>query len=452
MSNGSSDTTAAQSEQPLFRDEVLLSRKTSWLGGINVARPIGFTWWAFGAAVLAGSLISFAIWGEVTKKATLHGILMPREGLVVVRAPQDGLLGTLPIQEGETVKTGQLLVRVRSVRTTVTGDATARNAAALSERARTFQTEKLLVQQQLQQRVIGLQDRLRNLQVEQRQAESELESSALRVKLAIKSVERYSELAKGGFISGVQEQQKQEELLDLQIRHKNAERSFQALHRDILSLEAERESIQTSTKSSLAQIDRNISALTQEVTENDARAELVVHAPFDGRISSLPLRSGQMVQSGQTLLSLTPQINSTTEFIAQLYAPSRTAGFVQVGQRVWLRYEAYPYQKFGMSLGEVTSVGQAPVAPVDLPIGQSQALLSAANANEPLYQIDVRVRDQSVMAYGRPYPLKAGMTLQADVVQDRRAVWEWFLEPVLAAWGNKSIFDRGPTGDPTNAR
>ena len=40
---------------------------------------------------------------------------------------------------------------------------------------------------------------------------------------------------------------------------------------------------------------------------------------------------------------------------------------------------------------------------------------------------------QSVDAYGAPVTLKPGMTLQADVLQDRRAIWEWLLEPVLAA-------------------
>ncbi len=35
--------------------------------------------------------------------------------------------------------------------------------------------------------------------------------------------------------------------------------------------------------------------------------------------------------------------------------------------------------------------------------------------------------------------LKAGMALDADVLQDRRAVWEWLLEPVLAAAGMARI-------------
>lgn len=117
---------------------------------------------------------------------------------------------------------------------------------------------------------------------------------------------------------------------------------------------------------------------------------------------------------------------------AHLYAPSRTAGFVQPGQTVWLRYAAYPYQKFGLAQGEVFDVSRTPIASQDLPFGQQQALSQAAQSTEPLYRITVNLVSQIIHAYGRSQLLKPGMALEADVAQDRRAVWEWVLEPLLA--------------------
>ena len=63
----------------------------------------------------------------------------------------------------------------------------------------------------------------------------------------------------------------------------------------------------------------------------------------------------------------------------------------------------------------------------------SAALQSAAHIQEPLYRIRVQLKEQSISAYGESLPLKPGMTLEADVVQDKRAVWEWIFEPLLAA-------------------
>ena len=105
---------------------------------------------------------------------------------------------------------------------------------------------------------------------------------------------------------------------------------------------------------------------------------------------------------------------------------------MQPGQAVWLRYAAYPYQKFGMARGEVAHVSPTPIAPQDLPAGQAQALVSAAQANEPLYRIDVRLDRQAIAAYGRELPLRAGMALEADVNLEHRRIWEWLFEPLLA--------------------
>jgi membrane fusion protein len=41
-------------------------------------------------------------------------------------------------------------------------------------------------------------------------------------------------------------------------------------------------------------------------------------------------------------------------------------------------------------------------------------------------------------------PLKAGLTVEADVLQERRKVWEWVLEPVLAARQRLKVLGADP--------
>ncbi|MEJ5999812.1 HlyD family secretion protein [Paucibacter soli] len=390
------------------------------------------------ALALALALVAFAAWGEVTRKAKLPGLLLPRAGMMVLAAPQAGVLAEILVREGDQVAAGQALMRLKSERMTQGGGEMALlNAQALAQRRASLDTERLLTQQQARQRQDALTERLRSLQAEERQALGELEANRLRVQLALKSQARYTELAKDGFVSAAQAQQKQEELLDLQLRERQAERSLQALQRDAQALRAEQQSSLNASQTSLAQLDRSLAALSQEGAENDARAGLTLTAPKAGRVSALGLHVGQAVQPGQTLVSLVAtdaeSADEAGQLEAQLYAPSRTAGFVRAGQIVWLRYAAYPYQKFGMAEGVVEGVSQSPVAPQDLPAGQAQALLTAAQANEPLYRISVRLRSQAIRTNGILTALKAGMTLEADVLQESRRVWEWVVEPVRTA-------------------
>ena len=51
---------------------------------------------------------------------------------------------------------------------------------------------------------------------------------------------------------------------------------------------------------------------------------------------------------------------------------------------------------------------------------------------QPVYRLRVELRQQSLSAYGEERPLQAGMTVMADVIVDRRPLWRWFIDPVMA--------------------
>lgn len=428
---------------PLFRREVLEARQAQWLGSIRIGRPLSFSVVTGAALAVAAALIAFACWGEVTRKATVHGVLLPVGGLLNVAAPQAGTIAEVLVREGDEVQAGQPLLRIKAERITAQGDAALLTAQALATRRASLETERRLTEQNLRQRQEALQQRLQNLQAEERQALSELDTHRLRLQLAQKSVERQEQLARDGFVAAAQVQQKQEELLDLQLRQRNAERNLQALQRDLHAARADRQALDTQAQTSLAQLDRSLASLGQEATEADSRNGFTLVAPQTARVSALTLGAGHTVQAGQTLISLVPMaVDSATanpaNLQAELFAPSHTAGFVQAGQRVWLRYAAFPYQKFGMAEGLVLAVSRSPINPQDLPAGQAQALVAAAQVNEPMYRITVRLAAQSVTTYGKPTPLAAGMRLDADVRQDSRKVWEWLLEPALAVAGGRT--------------
>jgi membrane fusion protein len=188
----------------------------------------------------------------------------------------------------------------------------------------------------------------------------------------------------------------------------------------------------------LLQLDRNLAGLDQETAEIQSRKTSSVLAPQAGQVSTVHLSLGAMAQAGQTIASLVPQANaqaphhSAHTLVAALFAPTRTTGFIQPGQEVWLRLAAYPYQKFGLAKGRVLKVSGTPIAPQDLPHGQGTALMASTQSNEPLYRIQVELVSQHVMAFGVAHPLRPGMTLEADVIHDVRGIWEWVFEPLLA--------------------
>lgn len=418
----------------LFREEAVQAQAASFLGAIRVAHRPGHWAAAGGALVVALALVGFSAWGEVTRKAHVPGLLMPQQGTLPLSANAAGTLTERRVREGEFVHAGQVLFIITTERRAEQGDTALLVAQTLQQREQSLHTERTLREVQSRQRQQALSDRLRSMSMEAEQAQSEAALAQRRVDLAQRSLERVRHLAQDGFVADAQVQSKQEELLDLQARAQAAQRNALSLQRELRAVHAERAATATQLQTDLAQADRALASLTQDRTENDARRTQIIVAPQSGVVTALHLSVGAPVQPGQSVATLVPQnrADDTAVLEAELYAASRTAGFVRAGQEVYLRYAAYPYQKFGLARGTVTRVSRTPVAPQDLPAGQQQALMSATQSNEPLYRIKVALDHQVIQAYGQAQALKPGMTLEADIVQDRRALWEWMFEPLLA--------------------
>lgn len=136
---------------------------------------------------------------------------------------------------------------------------------------------------------------LQSPQSKERQAQGELVTAQLREQFACKSLTRGKDkgLATNGFVAAVQIQQRQNELLDLQLHERRAERTLQSLHWGLQAARADKVVIDTPTQPTLVQLKRALASLDQEATANDSRIPLLITAPRPRRISALPVNAGQ---------------------------------------------------------------------------------------------------------------------------------------------------------------
>jgi membrane fusion protein len=96
---------------------------------------------------------------------------------------------------------------------------------------------------------------------------------------------------------------------------------------------------------------------------------------------------------------------------------------------VLLRYDAFPYQKFGQHVGQVVSVSSAAAVPADL-----RGYAAAPElAGEPMFAITVSLPEQQIGTSGQRMALQAGMRVDADLLHETRRLFEWILEPLYAA-------------------
>lgn len=405
------------------------ARAGQWLGGVRLNTSLPRWALTAGAALLAAALIAYAFVGEVTRKAHVSGILVPAGGMMDLHAAAAGRVAEVRVTEGQSVKQGDVIMVLALDRSTGGGELGTQVAQQIEQRRAALEAERVLRASQIRLQQQSLAARVQAMDEELRRVDDEIALAKRRLALAQQQAARVDQLLAAGFLSPTQAQTQQQEVIDAETRVQQLQRSRLALARDRATLAAESGQLAAQLQTELTQVDRAVAALAQEAVENHARRAQVITAPHDGSVSLLPLAVGQPVVPGQLVAALVP---AGAPLQAHLFAPSRMIGFASPGQAVQLRLAAFPYQKFGLQQGSVATVSRSPVAPAQLPPALAH-LASGTGARVGLYQLTIELASQHVLAYGAATPLRAGMTLDAAVVQERRRVIEWLFEPLIGA-------------------
>lgn len=414
--------------ESLFRREALEAKRGSWLGSISLAQPLplwAMTAFAAGAALAIGLFLTL---GSYTRRSTVVGQLVPTRGLATVLAPATGVVTELDSAEGRRVRAGQSLAVVSLPRATVNeGDTAAAMAQRLARRQQGLQDAHRAQGQLLDAQAGGLLAQLDAARRELAQLEQEIATRQGQVRIANETLQRLRQLQADKYVSALQVKQQEAAWLQAVSDVQAMQRQAITVRRSLAQLQQARQELPGQRLASDADFQRDLATLEQEQVETEARGALAVSAPVSGVIATQLVKPGQAVQAGQPLLSLLPG-NGMLE--AELLVPSRAIGFIEPGDKVLLRYQAYPYQKFGHQQGTVTRISRSALSS-----GELGTLIGNAQQGEPFYRITVALARQTVTAYGKAELLKPGMLLEADVLGEKRRLIEWVFEPLYSLKG-----------------
>jgi membrane fusion protein len=401
------------------------------MGSISIAQPVRL--WVLVAAVtvLTGSLVALLVLGEYSYRSRVRGHLVPDSGVSSVLAPATGVVARVYVPEGRKVEVGEPLVRIEVPHALPDG----RRVVTATREALNAQVDSLemsdaasIAQWSIDRDTLYRQ--LQRVRGEIRQVEESIATRQRQVALARATLERFRGISDTNVVSRLQVEQQELAWLDGVSQRQALELKAAALHRDVLQLQqnlrkmpAQRQA-QAATKRSL------LAQLQHQRIQEQANGEVLLKAPVSGQVATNLIESGQSVRVGQLLVSLLPR---DSRLQAHLWIPSRTIGFVRPGDAVLLRYAAYPYQKFGHARGRVERITSSAVQPDGL---ESTAVLDGTS--EAYFRVVVVLESQSMLAYGNEEALRPGMALEADIVGERRRLYEWLLEPLYALSGRLS--------------
>lgn len=163
--------------------------------------------------------------------------------------------------------------------------------------------------------------------------------------------------------------------------------------------------------------------VAEELKKAELRRQLIVlHAPADAVVLEIAHRTtGSVVREAETLFVLVPRDEALR---AEVNVEGRDIGQVAVGQTVRIKFEAFPFQKYGTATGEVRVISQDSFLPDTKAEG-------AHRASAPYYRVLIDLRDTHLRLPPERVQLIPGMAVTAEMKVGKRTVISYFLYPLL---------------------
>ncbi len=416
------------------------------------------TVWTMVALLLSALVWSF--FGRADVIVTAQGTLLPESEVRRFYAPVDGELVNLYIAEGQPVSKGDVLARLNA-RGAVEAATSALDARLKLENVerewREFPEKKALIERKVatlkqameleehqhEKRLAEGTSRLAEGQRAQAQEARTNLDDARRARDAAKSeAEKYARLlalSGGGGVSQSQVDSKKNALMAADNAVRVAQSRLSELNAR-QSLEAGQAKAQLETSGqSLANLRLQYEAATREAANAedklrlqlqtarlaaDAAARikfehidkdnfLLIVAPVDGVITDVTAtQPGDKVQANAALGGIAPK---NARPILKIDIAEQDRAFLREGLAVKLKFNAFPYQRYGLINGTLETI--------------SPATKLSVQTKQPVYEGRVTLERDHYLVADKKYPLRYGMTAMVEIVVRERRLIDLALDP-----------------------
>ena|GEM_PF-5701947 len=407
----------------LFRKEVVNNRAQDVFGQVFVASPIGSKTITSVSVIILVSLVIFLSLADYTRKSRVSGYLVTDSKIAHLSPPISGVIGKVHIADGDTVSKGEPLFEVFSD-----------NFLSNGERYTT------IIQKNIHQKIVSVEnlieteralfnaayeEKIRLIAAKEKSLETLTELLDVASETAEIAEKKYLNAEKvfgRKLISEAELDNAKSEKLTQITYVKQLQRDLIIERKQLESMRTEHERMPLELKKREENTLMSLRELESELASVTAQSHLIVKAPFDGTVTSFKTNAGDLVEANQPLVSLLP---SNAQLYAQLLVPSNASGFIKIGDELNLRYDAFPYQKFGTFQAQISQINNNLLMPDD---HRLKGLVAS-----PVYLVDAQIAESKVGAYGSEFSLKPGLFFDADIHHEERSLMSWLFDPILSA-------------------
>ena len=424
-------------EKPLENETDLAESTIEFLGSLHpfFSRALIYILLLFIAISIA-----WAWYGQVDVVATAPFRLVPLGKVQNIQAPRSGEIQEIAIHSGDLIAEGQILFRLRS-------QETLKEFRELEQAEIAFKKAEFDLQQTLPQKRIlaketisALEHRVRVMQTAMQtyraalgkhtekqnttsqppNIEIEIQFRSAEVEHLKQQYEQNQKLYEKRLISLAARDEAKvrylSALAELPARMAEINRyevSLKDLKRQILEERLELERTRANFQNAYDIAEIRLKQAKQTVNRSvDADIDLIL-APEPGIITQVLVNTpGQVVNKGQTLVTIAP---ASTPIVAEALILNKDVGLLSSGQKVKLKFEAFPFQDYGIQHGYLRQI--SPDAMGD-------------EGSGTVFRGIIDLENTTIFIHGEEKAFMFGMKGAAEIITDRQSILMLALNPL----------------------
>lgn len=396
--------------------------------------------------VLLVVALAWAFFGHINEVAVAPGKVIPSGQAKTIQVKNKGIIKEILVEEGQTVKEGDVLVRLDPTSAGADYDSLkkraayykldiARLTAELTGQPFNPEEDPDLDAHDLAAEIALYQSRTSDYQTQRRSREDVIAQKRARLDSTKAAYEKYAhgltiaeekerrltDLVKESAISEFQLLEQQKETIEYSKNAQGALDELNSIQAEIAEAEQNLANVDAAYRkdimTSLVDAKKEYYSVTEAIkkADEDARLSTIV-APTSGRVYNLSVHTvGGIVTDAQPLMQIVPE-DVSLEF--EVYADNKDIGFIRLGQDAEVKVETFNFQKFGMIEAKVDEI-------------------SADAVNEPSdpernkkFKLILKPSDKNTIdVFGKETDLNVGMNVTAEIKIKEKRIIDFFLDP-----------------------
>lgn len=381
---------------------------------------VGYAAWVFLVVFVAILIAACTI--KYSKVTTVQGHTASDKGVIKIYPSVSGVVTGVRKKNGDSVENGEELFAIRpySEEPAALGNKGASSSLIenLTEKKRVTEQIAKVSKSSLAKTIVSLEMQRKELMEQISLVDAEYVEHNRSIERAKSNIDRHLVLTEKNFISKAALGSLEDILAEQKKSGYSLKRQKKELEIQLQVVSSQIEDNKIKMSIVHEQHKQDILGINSEVIGVSLRDKVIIRASSSGVIHNISTSEGDAIQQ-KPLAMLIPE---NSRIVGEALIPSRHIGFIRVGQKVRVRYLAYPFQKYGAFRAVVQNVSSLP----------AYENTSAEMAGDMYFKVQFDLEDQILSVAEESVGLMPGMSFYADIETDARLIAEWILEPLLS--------------------